>query len=78
MTGTYKLAVAACAWMLATGASARFKYDNDAEVAAARLGVERAARYTGMEKGFESGHYALEVYALLRSGGAALLQLPGI
>lgn len=44
MTGTYKLAVAACAWMLATGASARFKYDNDAEVAAARLGVERAAR----------------------------------
>lgn len=77
MTGTYKLAVAACAWMLATGASARFKYDNDAEVAAARLSF-RTTRYTGMEKGFESGHYALEVYALLRSGGAALLQLPGI
>ena len=44
MTGTCKLAVAACAWMLATGARAQFKYNNDAEVAAARLGVERAAR----------------------------------
>ena len=39
-----QMAITAVACLMAAEANAQFKYDNDAEVKAARLGVERSAR----------------------------------
>ena len=44
MRRIYQLAMIASAWLLAAETNAQFKYNNDAEVAATHLGVERAAR----------------------------------
>ena len=39
-----QMAITAVACLMAAEVNAQFKYDNDAEVKAARLGVERSAR----------------------------------